>query len=284
MKNLERDVVGVSFDAEIVKDLQHIGPHLWSNDRFIMRGKPVLPHDFGPIGLLNNGVLNFDYAVVVFNRPPHLRRTWGGDLVDLSGIPPVTLPEQDYLLDKVSGSKPLMVTTVGYGYGGYLNGPGEGGNAGGPQEDLDKLGVRWMTEHTPAFAFMGREANMFFTSQNPAQDYEGSCSGDSGGPLFYNDKGTEIQIGITSWGEIYCRATAFNARIDSARAVEFLSCVTDPDAELEDILACGCTEVDDNGLCSSAPGGDGEDGGGKSEGGSDSDSGGTGGQPKGSRK
>jgi hypothetical protein len=248
--------VGVSFDAEIVKDLPHIGPHAWSTNQYITRGKPVLPVDYGPIGPFKNGVQNFDYAVVVFDRPRHLRFTGGRPpdghrFVDLSGISPVTLPEQDYLLDKVSGSDPLMVTTVGYGVGAFLNGPGEGGNAGGPSADFEKLGVRWRTEHTPAFAFMGREANMFFSSQNPAQDHEGSCNGDSGGPLFYEDQGVEYQIGITSWGEIYCRATAFNARTDSARAVEFLACVTAPDAELEDILACGCTEVNDDGLCPS---------------------------------
>jgi hypothetical protein len=248
--------LGVSFDAEIVKIQRSIN---WRDKQFILGGKPVLSPDFGPIGAASGGVINFDYAIVVFDIPRAERFTRGGTFVDLSGIPPITLPEQDYLLGMLNASDPLMVTTVGYGVGAYLNGPGEGGNDGGPALDSSVLGLRWMTEHTPAFAFMGREANMFFTSQNPAQDYEGSCDGDSGGPLFYVDQGVEIQIGITSWGEIYCRATAFNSRTDSARAVEFLTCVMTPGAELEDILACGCTGVDGDGLCPSALGDDGRD-------------------------
>jgi len=90
---------------------------------------------------------------------------------------------------------------------------------------------------------------MVMTSQNPARSHAGSCYGDSGSPLFYDNEGVEIQVAISSSGDDACRAAGFDARTDSARAVEFLNCVTAPDAELEDILACGCTEVNAKGVC-----------------------------------
>ena len=237
--------IGVSFDAKIDrKGLQ------WTARQYVLGGQAVLPVEYGPQAL-NTWVRHYDYAVVVFDIPQAERVTWGGDFVDLSGIPPVDLPPQDYLADKVNASDPLIVTTVGYGVGSYLVGPGEGGNAGGPVFDLSVLGLRWLTDKTAALSFMGPENHILFTSQNPARDYSGSCDGDSGGPLFYEDQGVEYQIGITSWGEVWCRATAFDARTDSVRAVEFLNCVKAPGAQLEDILACGCTEVDGRGVCPS---------------------------------
>jgi hypothetical protein len=246
--------IGVSFDAKIDVDLPWIGPIAWSPKQFILGGQSVLSPDYGPHGF-NSGVFAYDLAVIVFEIPEEMRfksDRFGrprGALVDLSGIPLVTLPEQDYLLDKVSGSEPLQVTVVGYGEGQKLNGPGEGGNPEGPTFHPEKNGERWMTHQTPAFHFMGQGRNLLYTSQNPARDEEGSCNGDSGGPLFYVDQGDEIQVAITSAGDRFCRANGFNTRTDTAKAIAFIDCVTAPDAELEDILACGCTELTDKGVC-----------------------------------
>jgi len=246
--------LGVSFDAEIIRDVPSVGPVAWTPRQFILGGQPVLSRDFGPHR--NAWVQSFDYAVVVFDIPEALRFTadrWGrprGEWVDLSEISPVTLPEQDYLLDKVNASDPLTVTTVGYGQGELLVGPGDGGNAGGiAPANWEPYGIRSIAEHTSASSFMGRERHLLFTSQNPAQDADGSCYGDSGGPLFYDDQGVEIQIAVTSSGDNPCRATGINVRTDSERIVEFLACVMAPDAEVEDILACGCTEVNEEGVC-----------------------------------
>jgi len=242
------DTVGISFDAEVTKDLPEYGPHHWSTNQFILGGQPVLPIEWGPTG--NSWVHNFDYGVIAFELPEDFRVNGMGNPVNIGAIAPVVLPEQDFLKDLVSGSDPILVTTVGYGTGAYLNGPGEGGNFWGPTPDFEKVGVRWMTEDTLAFSFQGYEQNFLFTSQNPARDYEGSCDGDSGGPIFYEEGGTQIQVGIASWGEVWCRATASNARTDSARAVDFLACVTTgATAQIDDILACGCTELSDQGAC-----------------------------------
>lgn len=239
------EYIGVSFDAKIDrKGLQ------WTARQYLLGGQGVLPVEYGPHAF-NTWVRHYDYAVIVFDIPEAERVTWGGDFVDLSGIPLIDLPPQDYLADKVNASDPLQLTTVGYGVAEYLAGPGEGGNAGGPVFDLSVLGLRWLTDQTYSISLAGPDEHMLFTSQNPARDHEGGCDGDSGGPVFYEDQGVEYQVGITSWGEVWCRAMAFNARVDSARAVEFLACVTAPGARLEDILACGCTEVDSRGVCPS---------------------------------
>jgi hypothetical protein len=236
------DHLGVSFDA-----------HLFNRRRwrqYIHGGQAVLPKEFGPHGSLA-WVLQFDYAVIVFELPRDARYTGNGRFVDLSGISPITLPEQDYLLDKVRGGAELPLTAVGYGMGEFLVGPGD---ASGATFDRSKEGDRWMAEYTSANSFMGREANILVGSQNPARGDEGTCYGDSGGPLFYEDQGVELQVAITSSGDFPCRSTAFMTRTDSARAVEFLGCVMAPGAELEDILACGCTEVNDARVCPGATG------------------------------
>jgi hypothetical protein len=240
--------LGVSFDAEIARDLPQVGPVAWTPEQFILGGQPVCSRDFGPV--LKAWNYAFDYAVVVFDIPEAQRTTWGGTFVDFSALSPVTLPEEDYLLDKVSASNPLDVTTVGYGQGEILVGPGDGGNAGGPiWQNWEPFGKRSVAAHTSAFSFMGPEANLLLTSQNPAHGDDGSCFYDSGGPLFDENEGTQIQIAITSSGDVQCRATGITARTDSRRIIEFMACVMDPEAELDDILACGCTEVDEKGVC-----------------------------------
>jgi len=241
--------VGVSFDAEIERDLPLISPTVWSPDQYILGGQPVLPGEYGPQGA-NAFNVQFDYAAVVFEIPVGGPVTHGGDPVDLSGIEPVVLPEKGFLEDKVSATTPLPLTAVGYGTGEAHEKPGEGGRHGAVN-DLSKLGVRWVTDLTSAFHFMGPEGNLLFGSQNPARGNEGTCGGDSGGPLFFDDLGTEVEVAITSSGDAICRATSIMARTDSARAVEFLTCVL-TGASLDDIESCGCTEVDRQGECPAA--------------------------------
>lgn len=243
--------VGVSFDALINRDLPSISPTVWSPAQYILGGQPVLPADYGPQGAKASNI-QFDYAVIVFEIPPGGLMTGGGFSVDLIDVEPVILPDEGFLEDRVSATTPLPLTAVGYGTGEAHNKPGEGGNAGGAVNDLSKLGVRWVTDATSAFSFMGPEGNLLLGSQNPARGDEGTCGGDSGGPLFFDDLGTDVQVGITSSGDAICRATSIIARTDSARAVDFLSCVLLPGTDLQDILACGCTEVDRQGECPAA--------------------------------
>jgi hypothetical protein len=240
--------VGVSFDPKIDRDLPQISPTAWSPTQYILGGQPVLARDYGPQGA-NASNVQFDYAVIVFELPPADRRTEGGQLVDLTNIAPVTLPDQDYLLGKLSAKDPLLLTAVGYGTGEAHAIPGTGGNQGGAVNSTEEFGQRWMTALTSAFHFMGPEKNLLFGSQNPARGFEGTCGGDSGGPMFEEVDGGEIQVAITSSGDARCRASSIMARTDGARAVEFLACVNDPLKDLGQIEECGCTEVDNQGEC-----------------------------------
>jgi hypothetical protein len=240
--------VGVSFDPVITRDVSQ-DLALWTPAQYILGGQPVLNVDYGPQGAKASNV-QFDYAVIVFKVPavgPIM--THSGSPVDISSIEPVLLPDEGFLDGRVSATTPLPLTAVGYGTGEAHNKPGDGGNAGGVVNDLSKLGVRWVTDLTSAFHFMGPEGNLLFGSQNPARGNEGTCGGDSGGPLFFNDLGTRIEVGITSSGDAICRATSIIARTDGTRAVAFLSCVLTPAAKLSDVLACGCTAVDSQGEC-----------------------------------
>jgi hypothetical protein len=238
--------IGVSFDATIVRDLPVISQTAWSADQYILGGQPILSEDYGPPSG-NAFNLQFDYGVIVFSVPEGGLTTQGGSPVDLDDIDPVTLPSPDFLVDKVNAKEPLTLTAVGYGLGEAHNEPGAGGNAGGALNDSSKLGVRWVAEHTAAFSFMGPEANLLLGSQNPARGNEGTCGGDSGGPVFFKDGNTEYQVGITSSGDSICRATSIIARTDAARAQAFLSCVTGSGG---DPFSCGCAEVNEHGVCS----------------------------------
>jgi Trypsin len=240
--------VGVSFDPKIVRDVDEEGA-LWSPAQYVLGGRPVLPEEYGPQGA-NASNIQFDYAVIVFKRPKGgIVRTSAGTVVDLAKIPEVELPDEGFLDRIVSATTPLPLTAVGYGTGEAHNKPGEGGNAGGAVNDLSKLGVRWVTDFTSAFSFMGPEANLLLGSQNPARGDEGTCGGDSGGPLFLQDEPGYFQVGITSSGDAICRATSIIARTDSTRAVQFLSCVLEPGAKVAQVLTCGCTSVDSQGEC-----------------------------------
>jgi Trypsin len=242
------EFVGVSFDAVIDRDVsQELGR--WSADQYIQNGQPVLPREYGPQGAKASNI-QFDYAVIVFEKPFVV-----GEDVDLTigpdGIDPVTLPEENFLVGLVGGGKTIPVTAVGYGTGEAHKKPGGGGNAGGAVNSIEEFGQRWYTELTEAFSFMGPEKNLLLGSQNPARGDEGTCGGDSGGPLFYVDGSDVLQVGITSSGDAICRATSIIARTDGARAVEFLACVQNGAVmnDLDAIRACGCTEVDSQGEC-----------------------------------
>jgi hypothetical protein len=60
-------------------------------------------------------------------------------------------------------------------------------------------------------------------SQNQATGNGGTCSGDSGGPAFWeDDDGTEVLVGITSWGDVPCVASGFNYRVDIPDTLDFI--------------------------------------------------------------
>ncbi len=130
------------------------------------------------------------------------------------GIPLAPLPEEGFLDDLKDqgllgrGSDKAKFTVVGYG--GTLNWP--------PPDiyydDYRQFAVSEYRALLPAWLRM---------SQNQASGDGGTCGGDSGGPAFWTQPdGTEILVGITSWGDPNCISTGFNYRVDIPETLTFI--------------------------------------------------------------
>jgi hypothetical protein len=60
-------------------------------------------------------------------------------------------------------------------------------------------------------------------SQHQATCDGGTCFGDSGGPAFWTEpSGSEILVGISSWGDAQCAATGYNDRVDIPDTLDFV--------------------------------------------------------------
>jgi hypothetical protein len=133
-----------------------------------------------------------------------------------AGILPATLPEEGFLDDLRDqgllrqGKEEADFTLVGYG--ATLDFPP-------PQFNWD---LRRRYAESEYQALLKAWLRM---SQNQATGDGGTCAGDSGGPAFWTDPETavDILVGITSWGDSPCVAIGFNYRTDTAPARAFIA-------------------------------------------------------------
>lgn len=132
----------------------------------------------------------------------------------VKNLEPATLPELGFL-DQLEaegklrqGSEGAIFTLVGYG--STLEWP--------PPEIIFPDGKRRLAESE----FQTLLKVWLRMSQNQATDDGGTCYGDSGGPAFWNEDGTEILVGVTSWGDAQCVATGFNYRVDVPETLDFI--------------------------------------------------------------
>ena len=142
-----------------------------------------------------------DIAVVVFDEP-------------IPGIVPAELPTAG-LLDEMQAAHTLrstLFTAVGYGDTQYINGPA-GHTTSHPQ-----------ARHHSVSSFNSLGAAHLHLSQHLKKGDGGTCDGDSGGPNFIGAGAGETSIiaGITVTGDIYCKATNVDFRLDTQIAREFL--------------------------------------------------------------
>jgi secreted trypsin-like serine protease len=151
-----------------------------------------------------------DVGVLVLEKPMKKR------------IQPANLPKEGFLDQLLAegklrqGSEGAEFTLVGYG--GLLDWPP-------PQISYDDERRVAESEYQTLLKAWLR------MSQNQATCDGGTCFGDSGGPAFWTEPdGTEILVGITSWGDANCVATGFNYRVDIP---ETLSFINDVIADLE---------------------------------------------------
>jgi secreted trypsin-like serine protease len=130
---------------------------------------------------------------------------------------PANLPEEGFLNSLKregllrQGSNGAKFTLVGYG-----------GSLDWPPSDISYDDQRQFS----ISEYQALLKSWLRMSQNQATGDGGTCSGDSGGPAFWTEPdGTEILVGITSWGDTNCIATGFNYRVDIPDTLDFIDSV-----------------------------------------------------------
>ena len=137
-----------------------------------------------------------DIAVIVLDTSP--------------GIAPAQLPAAN---SNAGLGKDQKFTSVGYGTGQAVNGPG--GHTF-PIDDVRHVAVGTLNAVTPSWLRI---------SQNGSTGNGGTCFGDSGGPNFLGAGSSETRIiaATTITGDSSCRSTNVDYRLDTPSARSFLS-------------------------------------------------------------
>jgi hypothetical protein len=173
------------------------------NEKTLLDVAQIIPHPdywWGPTSDPH------DVAILVLRKP-------------VKRLTPAVLPEAG-LLDRLQaegrlhqGSERARFTMVGYG--GLLDWPP-------PQISYDDLRRQAESEFRSLLKAWLR------VSQNQATCDGGTCYGDSGGPAFWTEPdGTEILVGLTSWGDAQCVSSGFYYRVDLPSTLGFIESVID---------------------------------------------------------
>jgi hypothetical protein len=218
------DSVGVSFDQNNVIDGS------FSDATYYVRGGvPIsLPAKDSPFE-------KFDYGMVVFASDAEnsvgetIAGRWGGDA---DALVPVQLPPtKDYLPDLIdrvrNAAKGLSFTAVGYGTGEKFPIPGqETGPANPSGTNFDTFAIRYFADRL-SYNAHNPVNDVLRLSQNIALGNNGTCNGDSGGPIFYEDEALgRVQVSLVSGGDVPCRATNTGPGFSRQEAFDFVGCAS----------------------------------------------------------
>jgi hypothetical protein len=127
-------------------------------------------------------------------------------------ITPAGLPSPGLLdaMQKAGTLRSQSFTTVGYG---VVRDDKSGGPGSLDWVSQDRrYALQWFEALKPA---------MVQFSMNPSTGSGGTCYGDSGGPHFLGDHGTLVAITVS--GDMYCRATDVDYRLDTPYAQSYLA-------------------------------------------------------------
>jgi secreted trypsin-like serine protease len=73
---------------------------------------------------------------------------------------------------------------------------------------------------------------------NIAKGENGTCNGDSGGPIFFQDKDLgRVQVSLVSGGDAPCRATNTGPGFSRQEAFDFIGC-GEVDGDADAVMAC----------------------------------------------
>lgn len=227
--------VGVSFEQNNV-----INGSFSDATYYVRGGVPIsLPAKDAPFE-------KFDYGIVVFSTSAenYLGQTilerWGN--VPGALTPVQVAPDKDYLTDLVNSvpnpTQTLVFTAVGYGTGEKFPIPGEEtgpANPGGT--NFDTFVIRYIADHLTYNAHNPIN-DVLRLSQNIATGDNGTCGGDSGGPIFYEDADLgRVQVSLVSGGDVPCRATNTGPGFSRQEAHDFITCGK-IEGDADDVMAC----------------------------------------------
>jgi secreted trypsin-like serine protease len=129
-----------------------------------------------------------DLAVIVLDAPAR-------------GVTPAALPSLGLLdaLAAKNGLKSAAFSVVGYG--------------------LHEPGVAWDASRWQAVSgYNSSPGTWLHLTQNPSLGYGGTCTGDSGGPVFLGG----VEVAVTVSGDPMCKSTSDDYRLDTPQARAFL--------------------------------------------------------------
>jgi hypothetical protein len=225
------DSVGVSFDQN-----NQVNGTTTDATFYVRGGVPIsFPAKDAPFE-------TFDYGLVVF--PASAENSVGQTIQERWGaLTPVQVaPDPGYLSRVISGvsnpTRELSFTAVGYGTGEKFPIPGqETGPADPSGTNTSKFLVRHIAEgltynaHNPV-------NDVLRLSMNIAKGENGTCNGDSGGPIFYQDPTLgRVQVSLVSGGDFPCRATNTGPGFSTQMAFDFIACAA-VEGDVSAVVAC----------------------------------------------
>jgi Trypsin len=225
------DSVGVSFDVN-----NQVGGVTTDATYYVTGGVPIsFPAKDAPFE-------TFDYGLVVFSATAEnslgetVQERWGN-------LTPVQVaPDPDYLSRVISSvgnpTQALSFTAVGYGTGEKFPIPGqETGPAYPSGTNTSTFLIRYIADGLTYNAY-NPVNDVLRLSMNIARGESGTCNGDSGGPIFYEDPELGlVQVSLVSGGDAVCRATNTGPGFSSQEALDFIACGT-VEGDVSAVVAC----------------------------------------------
>jgi hypothetical protein len=191
------DVTYVRFDEDALADRDSYGSlQEWLDNEWIVAAD-VYPHpEFDDYAEFPN---TYDVGVVMLSEPVELSEY--GELPALGFLDAVKAAR---------GNSSNRWTAVGYGVHGVLL----------PfySDDFSRYAATVRLVELVS-TFNGTQNSAKFTN-HPGGGRGGTCFGDSGGPIFYDD--SNVIGAITSWGITPCMGVEYHFRLDTLAALDFL--------------------------------------------------------------
>lgn len=143
-----------------------------------------------------------DIAAIILAEPSSISPMVYAGLGDLEDLRASSSPPK--------GQNREVFTVVGYG-GSFVDEP--------PPWDIEYLDHRAIAQSS----FQNLHDAWLRVSQNQSKGDEGTCYGDSGGPILRHVDGREVVVGVTSWGDVPCVSMGFYYRVDIEHSQEFIA-------------------------------------------------------------